>query len=100
MKYVLGLMLAMLGFIPYEAIENTAENPQQPLMDTVCMERLPDCNSSFPDRLEEIDGIEKISIPLNSEIEADSFRYVFIRQLNDSAESFHKMLVIIEPESK
>ncbi|MCB2221504.1 MAG: hypothetical protein KQI35_13980 [Bacteroidetes bacterium] len=97
MKYVLGLMLAMLGFIPYEAIETADENPQKPLMDTIYMEQLPDSNSSIPERNEDVYGIEKISLTLNSDVEVDSFRYVFFRQLNDSVDSFHKMLVIVSP---
>lgn len=102
MKYVLGLMLAMLGFIPYESIEPAPESKINSA-DSVILEKITDQKMSDTVDFKSVLKADEIVTPdihaLSHFENQDSLEFVFIRKDPDSIFDNKKMLVIVQTNS-
>lgn len=82
LKYAIGLVLVMLGLIPYEAIETQSENRSIPTVDTVFIDRKKNTSEQVMGRFKYHYDVSTASLPeIRSEsnfISKDSIRLFVI----------------------
>ncbi len=99
-KYALGLMLVMLGFIPYDALEQhqSSNGVNQVTVESVEVndQDLQLCDT--PEFQYEIREVELPEIPeVNPENLSDSVNYFIVRYTADSLMAEYRYVVIVTP---